>query len=273
MCGDSIGADGSFVQGKSEGCDALIPALRTIGVGAERALVGSAAGLRLAFKNSTPVINAMVALAKKQHLRGFGSDWEYPGTKADALALTCFQAKLRAALHPVGTRLTMFNDDFDGFIDDLPDLQRSVDRLLEGDTYWYWPKRAHGHSHNQSNAQNLSQWISLGYNHVVNTVVDRQKAGVALLGATDGGIWNCEKSSIALRFAQAANDSVPEVSIFILRIDEPGCNDSGHCPGPNVNSTWPGHKNVDGQNICACSNKYFQFTKDWIAGKSVFPLD
>ena len=110
MCGDRIGADGSFVQGKSEGCDVLIPALRTIGVGAERALVGSAAGLRLAFKNPTPVINAMVALAKKQQLRGFGSDWEYPGTKADALALTCFQAKLRAALHPVGTRLTMFND-------------------------------------------------------------------------------------------------------------------------------------------------------------------
>ena len=35
----------------------------------------------------------------------------------------------------------------------------------------------------------------------------------------------------------------------------PGCNDSGRCPGPNVNSTWPGHTNVDGQNICACSNK------------------
>ena len=273
-CGDSIGADGSFVQGVSEGCDTLIPALNAIGIGAERQLGGSAAGLRLAFKSPDPVVAAMVALAKKQKLVGFGSDWEYPGTKTDALALTCFQAKLRAALRPVGTRLTMFNDNFDGFIDDLPDLQRSVDRLLEGDTYWYWSKRGH-HSHNQTDAQNLSSWISLGYDHVVNTVIDRQKAGITLLGATDGGIWNCEESSMALRFAQAAKDNVPEVSIFILRIDEPGCNDSGQCPGPNVNSTWGNggvkHANLDGQQVCACSNKYFKFTKAWLAGKSVFP--
>ena len=118
-------------------------------------------------------------------------------------------------------------------------------------------------------------WISSGYDHVVNTVIDREKAGIALLGATDGGIWNCEESSMALRFAQAAKDNVPEVSIFVLRTDEPGCNDSGQCPGPNVNSTWGNggvkHANVDGQQVCACSNKYFAYTKAWIAGKSVFP--
>ena len=114
-----------------------------------------------------------------------------------------------------------------------------------------------------------------GYSHVVNNETDRQKAGIALLGATDGGIWNCEESSMAVRFAQAAKDNVPEVSIFILRTDEPGCNDSGQCPGPNVNSTWGNggvkHANVDGQQVCACSNKYFPYTKAWLAGKSVFP--
>ena len=63
--------------------------------------------------------------------------------------------------------------------------------------------------------------MSLGYKNVVNTVVDRQKAAIALIGATDGGIWNCEEPSMALRFAQAAKDKVPEVSIFVLRADEP----------------------------------------------------
>ena len=135
-CGDTIDVDGAFVLGVSEGCDALLPALDAMGIGLERTVGASAVGLRAAFKNPDPVIAAMVAMAKTQKLTGWGSDWEYPGTKADGLALTCFQAKLRAALHPVGTRLTMFTDDFDGFINDLPALQRSVDRLLCGDTYW-----------------------------------------------------------------------------------------------------------------------------------------
>ena len=135
-CGDMIDGNGSFIAGDSEGCAALIPELNAMGIGAELVLGASAVGLRAAFKNSTPVIAAMVARAKTQKLRGWGSDWEYGGTIADGQGVTCFQAKLRAALRPVGTRLTMFTDDFDGFIDDLPDLQRSVDRLLEGDTYW-----------------------------------------------------------------------------------------------------------------------------------------
>ena len=117
--------------------------------------------------------------------------------------------------------------------------------------------------------------MTLGYKNVVNSVVDRQKAAIALIGATDGGIWNCEEPSMALRFAQAAKDKVPEVSIFVLRADEPGFNDSGQCPGPNINSTWGNggvkHANMDGQQVCACSNKYFPYTKAWLAGKSVFP--
>jgi hypothetical protein len=55
-------------------------------------------------------------------------------TKPVAQAFTCYLASLRAALKPVGTRLTMFNDNFDGLIDDYPDLQHGVDRLLDGDT-------------------------------------------------------------------------------------------------------------------------------------------
>ena len=137
MCGDTIGANGSFVPAENEGCAGLIPQLNAMGIGAERSLTGSAAGLRLAFKNPDAVIADMVAMAKQQKLKGFGSDYELSGTnKADALGLTCFQAKLRAALRPLGARVTMFNDGFNGIIDDLPDLQKSVDRLLEGDTYF-----------------------------------------------------------------------------------------------------------------------------------------
>ena len=135
-----------------------------------------------------------------------------------------------------------------------------------------FPKR--GHHPNATDAENLTSWMGIGYKEVVNTVIAREKAGIALLGATDFGIWNCEESSMAMRFAQAAKDNIPEVSVFVLRDDEPGCNDSRKCPGPNVNSTWGNggvkHANIDGQQVCACSNKYFAFTKAWIAGKSVF---
>lgn len=106
-CGDTINANGTFVEGKSEGCASAIPQLNAMGIGAELTISASAVGLRAAFLSPDPVIAALVAKAKAQKLRGWGSDWEYTGTIFDGQGVTCFQAKLRAALRPVGTRLTM----------------------------------------------------------------------------------------------------------------------------------------------------------------------
>jgi hypothetical protein len=133
-CGDYITNNGTFVRGVSLGCDALIPELHAMGIGAERVVGGFLAGLQAAFANPTPSINAMVALAKELSLYGYSSDYEMQAAKPVAQAYACYQAKLRVALNAVGTRLTMFNDDFDGLIDDYADLQHGVDRLLDGDT-------------------------------------------------------------------------------------------------------------------------------------------
>lgn len=133
-CGDVVAANGTFIRGVSLGCDALIPELHAMGIGSERVVGGTLAGLQAAFANPTPSITAMVALAKELSLYGYSSDYEMQATKPVAQAFVCYLASLRAALKPVGTRLTMFNDNFDGLIDDYPDLQHGVDRLLDGDT-------------------------------------------------------------------------------------------------------------------------------------------
>ena len=62
-CEDIILADGSFQSGVSIGCDAMIPQLNTMGIGAER-IVGSPSidNLRAMFKSPAGSIAAMVAV-------------------------------------------------------------------------------------------------------------------------------------------------------------------------------------------------------------------
>lgn len=267
-CGDTITSNGTFVRGVSSGCDALIPQLHAMGIGIERTVAASLVELQAAFKTPSASIVPMVALAKEQSLFGFGSDYELKATKPDAQAFTCYNAKLRAALNAVGTRLTMFNDNFDGLIDDYADLQHGVDRLLDGDTYWYWSRR--DHTKNASDAQNMTQWLG-SYHGMVNANIQKNKVGPAMLAASDGGNWNCHNHSMAMRMAQLKADNISEVSIFRMEPNEPEVNDgtSFQCPGPTSNSsagTYPGHHNVDGQPFCLCSMDWFAFTRDWLEG-------
>lgn len=89
-----------------------------MGIGAERVLTTAigghfdrfAHGLEAAFKNPGPSIAGFVSLAKSQKgLIGFGSDIEARGSPLD---FTCYLAKLRAALRPLGVRVTMYNNAF-----------------------------------------------------------------------------------------------------------------------------------------------------------------
>ena len=73
----------------------------------------------------------------------------------------------------------------------------------------------------------MSGW-NKSYHGIINANIDRSKAGIAMLAATDGGLWNCKNSSMAERMVQLKADKVSEVSIFRLNIYEPGCND-GRC--------------------------------------------
>lgn len=267
-CGDAIAPNGTFVRGVNPGCDAMIPRLAAMGIGSERVVGGGLAGLQAAFKDPEQSIGAMVALAKELSLFGFASDYELKAAKSDAQDFTCYLAKLRLALNKEGTRLTIFTDNFDGLIDDYPDLQHGVDRLLDGDTYWYGRFRKR-YQPAPTDARNMSGWLT-SYHGMVNANIERSKAGIAMLAATDGGLWNCKNSSMAERIVQLKADNISEVSIFRLNIYEPGCNDgtSFQCPGPTSNTsggTYPGHHNEDGQPACMCSMDWFQFTREFLA--------
>ena len=135
-CEDKINLDGSFTAGVSAPCDKLTVGLAAMGIGTER-IVGasSIANLRAMFKSPDRSITGLVALARKSKLRGISWDIEPANsTRADAKLYAAYLKKLRAALQPVGARLTTYNNEYDPVISDFNDLQHSVDRLLDGDT-------------------------------------------------------------------------------------------------------------------------------------------
>ena len=71
-CEDAIHPDGSFSAGVSVGCDAMIPQLNAMGIGAER-IVGSPSidNLRAMFLSPSKSISGIVALtrARVRHMR------------------------------------------------------------------------------------------------------------------------------------------------------------------------------------------------------------
>jgi hypothetical protein len=107
-CGDVIRPDGTLTCRNFTGCASLIPAVQAMGIGVER-LVQSTGGkigpLRAMYSAPQPSIDALVALSKRQHLRGITWDVEPEKdsagkslTHADAVQYAGYLAKLRAAL-------------------------------------------------------------------------------------------------------------------------------------------------------------------------------
>ena len=138
---------------------------------------------------------------------------------------------------------------YDPVISDFSDLQHSVDRLLDGDTYNF---RCSGCS---TAAANYSGWLKHYRGTVVNGNISRSKAGVAMLASTERGDWNCEIATMKQRMAQLKADNVPELAIFVLRPDE-GSADS--CSSK---------LNPDGEPMCPCSHKWFPLARQFLAGE------
>ena len=151
-CGDGILADGRFAEGglstaAARACEALLPGLRAMGIGAERMVEvrnSNISNMRAMFASPSQPIAALVALSAKHHLVGIHWDVEpllCPANacedEADALAYAAFLAKLRAALNARGVRLTTYVNAYNPMLNDVARLQHSVDRLLDGDTYNY----------------------------------------------------------------------------------------------------------------------------------------
>ncbi len=250
-CEDAIRPDGSFSAGVSVGCDAMIPQLNAMGIGAER-IVGSPSidNLRAMFLSPSKSISGIVALTKKHKLRGISWDVEPPNsTKADAVKYAAYLKQLRAALAPLGARLTTYNNQYNPVISDMDDIQHSVDRLLDGDTYNY---RCAGCT---SGPQNFTGWLKHYHATVVNANISRDKAGVSMLASTERGDWNCEVSTMKERLEQIEADNVPELAIFILRPDE----------GPHEECSSK-KLNPDGEPMCPCSNKWFSLARKFLAG-------
>jgi hypothetical protein len=272
-CGDTILADGSLQVGPRPPCEGEIPAaLMAMGVGFERLIQSkgdSIAPLRAMFAQPQRSIAAIVALAKRQQLRGISWDVEPETdtagkrlTHADALQVASYFSHLRAALKPLGVRLTVYNTVYSPLISNFTLLQDSVDRLLDGDTYVYsipacgepwFPSIRCPPDCNSSRCDvsysNFSKWLTQYHNTVVNKAISRNKVGIAMMASTEDGVWNCEPASMRQRAAQLVADKVPELAIFELFPTV-----SGKCSTPGAPKQ------------CSCTDPWFAVARDFLAG-------
>jgi hypothetical protein len=285
-CGDSIQPDGTLQVGRGSlypwaaPCDSLLPAqLDAMGVGLERLIQskGGAIGpLRAMFAQPQRSIDAIVALARAQKLRGISWDVE-PETDAtgtrltytDAVRFADYLTLLRSALSPMGVRLSVYNNVYSPLISNFSLLQHSVDRLLDGDTYvysvpacgepWFPSIRCSpgcNVSHCDPSVSNFTKWVSHYHNTAVNSKVSRDKVGIAMMATTEGGEWNCLPASMRRRAAQLAADDVPELAIFEL-FPMP----SDKC---STNSSLQG---------CTCADAWFPVARDFLAGTLAIRTD
>jgi|EP01046_Picozoa_sp_COSAG06_P010338 hypothetical protein len=210
-------------------------------------------------------------LAKRQKLRGISWDVEPETdasgkklTNADAVQLAGYMALLRAALSPLGVRLTIYTTMYSPLLSNMTLLQHSVDRLLDGDTYVYsipacgepWfpsiPCQPNCNvTHCDPSVSNYTKWLDHYHNTVVNEQISRDKAGIAMMATTEDGEWNCFPSSMRQRAAQLSADGVPELAIFELFPSAPGKCSALH--------SKPHH--------CTCSDAWFPVARDFLAGK------
>ena len=298
-CEDLIRPDGSFRAGASIGCDAMIPQLNAMGIGAER-IVGSPSidSLRAMFQSPANSIAGMVALAKQHKLRGISWDVEPPNsTKADAVQYAAYLKQLRAALAPLGARLTTYNNMYDPVISDMDDIQHSVDRLLDGDTYNY---RCDGC---KTDVQNFTGWLKHYHATVVNANISRDKAGVSMLASTYSGryvlsclvlcvslcvtlcvfacfcVCLCVCVSVCFCVAYVLSgagtergDWNCEVSTMKERIAQIKADNVPELaifilrPDEGPDEKCSTKLNPDGEPMCPCSNKWFPLARDFLAG-------
>ena len=220
-CGPQVSDSGNVTTAIDPNCfdpetgNGTLPALAAIGVrpeiwfGAGNCSIDS---YRLMWSDTVNSVQTLVDLAQNLNISGWNMDFEPQsdncqgvptGDAADAVLYAKWLAALRAALNPIGVRVTADVAMWSPAINQFAVLAPSVDRLFDMDTY---------------NADSLAQWLS-AYDHLVNPQVPLGVAGVGLGCWVDGGnnnTWSVTAESATERIAQIKKDNVPEIGMFRL---------------------------------------------------------
>lgn len=254
-CGDTIDPEtGRFSFGNASACalepptpntTLLAPALHAMGVEVERCVghVDDAATLRKFLRNGDEALSDLVALVRAHGLAGYCFDIEPAGTQAnDTVVWVRWLTRARAALNPLGARVTAYaySAHHSATLRDMGAVSKSLDRLLDGDTYNY---RGLG-------ATNMSGWL-VEYERLVgpSSNVSLSKAAPAMMVSTERGEWNCDPSGIQQRMERVAADGVQEIAGFTW-------DSSSEC-------TWSSRYNIS---LCHCTRAWFPAAKAFIGG-------
>ena len=147
-CEDKI-VDGALVVGNQRACEVLRKGANDLGITFEHVLDISGShdnnsAVRALFepKASAAAIDALAALVRDNSLQGISWDAEPRlSTRDDAVAFGAFNARLRAALAPLGARVSSYSNNGDAMIADIPDYLNEVDAVITGQTYHSAPRR------------------------------------------------------------------------------------------------------------------------------------
>ena len=151
-------------------------------------------------------------------------DSEFSATLEQIYELAFVLQRLKAALNPLGARVTIYSD-YTTLINNITLLSSVTDRVLGGQTY---------------NAFNYSDWID-SLVCMVNIDVPREKISPGQLGATERGSWNCNVTGMQERLNYLISVNVSEISVFSM----------SHINGTNSNFTF-------------CTTSWFPYLRDFL---------
>ena len=187
-------------------CARMVIGLGEMGVGAEPVIGASLPALRVAFAAPAASINSLSKLVRTYKLAGISWDVEPANsTREDGQKFAKYLSALRAALAPLGARVTLYSNAFTPLISDIALLSQSIDRVLDGGTY-------NGGLDGQAGA-GMAGWLA-NYGKLLVPGVNRSHVAPAMLASTLRGTWNCENNSIQQRFDRMVADGMEEIAIF-----------------------------------------------------------
>jgi hypothetical protein len=190
----------------SAGCVTMVGGLAEIGIGAEAVIGAELLAVRAMFASPQPSIISISALVRTQKLAGISWDIEPANsTTEDAQKFAAYLSSLRAALAPLGARVTLYSNAFSPIIEDVALLSTSVDRVLAGQTY-------NGGLNSQAGA-GMAGWLA-HYEKLLSPGVNRLHVAPAMLASSLRGTWNCLNASIEQRYNRIVKDGLKEIAIF-----------------------------------------------------------
>jgi len=222
-CGVDLADDGTIIPAFHDTCASLFPALRALGVQTELATGSgncSIDAMRRLWADTTASPRVLAAAVARANASGLNVDFEpqadackggATGTAADAALFARWLAAVRAALRPLGARLTVDVAGWSPVLREFRTLAAGVDRVLDMSTY---------------NGGSAHEWD--GYFDALVAGAPLAAAGVGLGGwAAQPAAWWATPAAAAYKVAAAARARVPELAVFRI------------VPSPEQAPEWP----------------------------------